>query len=85
MSVDWQGDCGDVVASLWPRTIAPRIAADGTEAALNVIGSLIGNTSMGTEMRTQGEGVFSLDFARMLDGEYRTDPAQYTATATGMQ
>ena len=61
------GDCGDVVASLWPVTIAPRLVREATETALGVIGS-----AMGSDLAA---------IHQQLD--VILDPAVYTATATG--
>jgi hypothetical protein len=61
------GDCGDVVASLWPVTIAPRLVREATETALGVIGSAL--------------GVDLTAIYRQLDETI--DPAVYTATAVG--
>ena len=61
------GDCGDVVASLWPVTIAPRLVREATETALGVIGS-----AMGVDLAAIHQQLDEI-----------LDPAVYTATAIG--
>lgn len=39
---EYVGDCGDVIASLWPVTIAPRIMREATTQTLAVLGATIG-------------------------------------------
>lgn len=39
---EYVGDCGDVIASLWPVTIAPRIMREATTQTLTVLGATIG-------------------------------------------
>lgn len=39
---EYVGDCGDVIASLWPITIAPRIMREATTQTLAVLGATIG-------------------------------------------
>lgn len=61
------GDCGDVVASLWPTMILPRVVEQATRTTLDLIGTAIGVDMVG--MYDQLDEVL--------------DPAVYTATAKG--
>lgn len=39
---DWVGDCGDIVPSLFPTVILPRLVHEATVYTLDIIGSAIG-------------------------------------------
>lgn len=64
---EYVGDCGDVIASLWPVTIAPRIMREATALSLDMIGA-----AMGVDLNA---------IHAQLDDIL--DPAFYTAMAHG--
>ena len=94
MSVEWQGDCGDVVAALQtdllPLAAAwtysdPYVAMLDRDRRARLQGSFPQHFIVGmADDVTVPRELKSMGFremSRMLDGEY--DPASYTATATG--
>lgn len=36
------GDCGDVIPSLWPTAILPRILSEATRSTLEIISAALG-------------------------------------------